>query len=228
MLPDGFNDWPPSDMTNSVPFPAETPVHSLDHWLSPEVARVSPPDAPSRQRQLADAQGTVAAGWSGAIAGGPVLALAGAFTSVMSGNPVAALVLVPLGAVLMVLGLVGWRRVRAVLPRSDRVLITRGPGSSRGGIAMMSFLGAILGGIMILALPSAVAKGAGEVTIVVGIYVLLLALLVACIIVPSAVLGRARESFRLRVHTNPSLRRAVEEDLAVWRDPYGNAAYGPL
>jgi hypothetical protein len=72
------------------------------------------------------------------------------------------------------------------------------------------------------------AKGAGEVTIVVGIYVLLLALLVACIIVPSAVLGRARESFRLRVQTNPGLRRAVEEDLAVWRDPYGNAAYGPL
>ena len=124
----------------------------------------------------------------------------------------------------MLLGIFGWKRVRSALPRTDKVLITRGPGSARGGIAMVSFLGAILGGIMILALPSAVAKGAGEVTVLVGIYVLFLALLVACIIVPSAVLGRARDSFRLRVQTSPGLRRSVEEDLAVWRDPYGNAA----
>jgi len=215
-------------MTHSIPFPADTPVHSLDHWLSPELARVSPPDAPSRLRQLADAQGTVAAGWSSAIAGGPVLALAGAFTSVMSGNPAAALVLVPLGAVLVLLGLFGWKRVRSVLPRTDKALITRGPGSARGVIGMVSFLAVVLGGIIYLYLPSAMAKGAGEVTILVGSYVLMLALLVACIIVPSAVLGRARESFRLRVQTSPRLRRALEEDLAVWRDPYGNAAYGPL
>ena len=215
-------------MTHSIPFPADLPVHSLNYWLSPELARVSPPEAPSRLRELADAQGVRAAGWSGAIAGGPVLALAGAFTSVMSGNPAAALVLFPLGAVLMVLGLVGWKRVRAVLPRSDRVLITRGPGSARGGIGMVSFLAVVLGGIFYLYLPSAMARGAGEVTILVGSYVLMLALLGACIIVPAAVLGRARESFRLRVQTNPGLRRAVEEDLAGWRDPYGNAAYGPL
>lgn len=215
-------------MTQHIPFPADAPVHSLDYWLSPELARISPRDARSRLRELADAQGTLAAGWSGAIAGGPVLALAGAFTSVMSGNPAAALVLVPLGAVVVLLGLFGWKRVRSVLPRTDRALITRGPGSARGGIGMVSFLAVVLGGIIYLYLPSAMAKGAGEVTILVGIYVLMLALLVACIIVPSAVLGRARESFRLRVQTNPSLRRAVEEDLAVWRDPYGNAAYGPL
>jgi hypothetical protein len=215
-------------MTQHIPFPADAPVHSLDYWLSPELARVSPSDAPSRLRELADAQGTVAAGWSGAIAGGPVLALAGAFTSVMSGNPAAALVLVPLGTVLMVLGMLGWKRARAVLPKTDKVLITRGPGSARGGIGMVSFLAAIVGAFLFPTLPSAAAKGAGEVTVLVGIYVLMLALLVACIIVPSAVLGRARQSFRLRVQTNPSLRRAVEADLAVWRDPYGNATYGPL
>ena len=56
----------------------------------------------------------------------------------------------------------------------------------------------------------------------------MLALLVACIVVPSTVMGRARQSFRLRVQTSPGLRRELEEDLAVWRDPYGNAAYGPL
>jgi len=215
-------------MTHSIPFPADTPVHSFDYWLSPELARVSPPDAPSRLRQLADAQGTLAAGWSGAIAGGPVLALAGAFFTVMSGNPAAALVLVPLGAILMLLGLFGWKRVRSALPRTDKVLITRGPGSARGGIGMVLFLAAITGAFIFPALSSAVAKDGTMAATLVGGYVLMLALLVACIIVPSAVLGRARESFRLRVQTNPSLRRAVEEDLAVWRDPYGNAAYGPL
>ncbi|TQJ41699.1 hypothetical protein FBY33_3817 [Arthrobacter sp. SLBN-112] len=215
-------------MTQHVPFPAGVPVHPLDHWLSPELARVSPPDAPSRLRQLADAQGTLAAGWSGAIAGGPVLALAGAFFSVMSGNPPAALVLVPLGAVLMLLGIFGWKRVRSALPRTDKVLITRGPGSARGGIAMVSFLAAIIGAFIFPTLPSAAAKGGTTAVTLVGIYVLTLALLVACIIVPSTVMGRARQSFRLRVKTNPRLRRAVEEDLAVWRDPYGNAAYGPL
>src|SRR5687767_10850293 len=98
-------------MTHHLPFPAGAPAHSLDHWLSPELARVSPPNAPSRLRQLADVQGTLAAGWSSAIAGGPVLALAGAFFSAVSGNPAAVLVLGPLGTALMVLGLTSWKRV---------------------------------------------------------------------------------------------------------------------
>ncbi|NUT69873.1 hypothetical protein [Pseudarthrobacter sp. C4D7] len=215
-------------MTHSIPFPADAPVHPLDHWLSPELARVSPPEAPSRLRQLADDQGALAAGWSGAIAGGPVLALAGAFFSVLSGNPATALILVPLGAVLTLLGLFGWNRVRSILPKTDKVLITRGPGSARGGIGMVSFLAAIVGAFLFPTLPSAASKGAGEVTVLVGSYVLTLALLTACIIVPATVMGRARQSFRLRVQNNPGLRRAVEEDLAGWRDPHGNAAYGPL
>ena len=213
-------------MTHHIPFPAGAPVHPLDHWLSPELARVSPPNAPSRLRQLADAQGTVAAGWSSAIAGGPVLVLAGAFFSAVSGNPAAVLVLGPLGAALMLLGVVSWKRVRASLPNTDRTLISRGPGSARGGIVMVAVLAVALGGILALYLPSAAAKGTA--TTLVGAFVLLLALLVACIVVPSTVLGRARQSFRLRVQANPGLRRAVEEDLAVWRDPHGNAGYGPL
>ena len=148
-------------MTHHNPFPADAPVHSLDHWLSPELARVSPPNAPSRLRQLADAQGTRAAGWSSAIAGGPVLALAGMFFAVTSGNPAAALVLVPLGAVLMLSGLYGWKRARAALPATDKAVISRGPGSARGGVAMVSVLAVALGAIMVLYLPSATAKGNG-------------------------------------------------------------------
>ena len=215
-------------MTHHNPFPADAPDHSLEHWLAPELARISPPNAPSRLRQLADAQGTGAAGWSSAIAGGPVLALAGMFFAVTSGNPAAALVLVPLGVGLMLSGLFGWKRARATLPTPDRVLISRGPGSARGGVAMMSVLAVALGAIMVLYLPSATAKGNGAAITLVGAFVLILLLLVACIVVPSTVMGRARQSFRERVQSNPELRRAVEEDLALWRDPHGNAAYGPL
>ncbi|MFF1251078.1 hypothetical protein ACFVYC_01070 [Pseudarthrobacter sp. NPDC058329] len=215
-------------MTHPVPFPASLPSHSLDHWLSPELARVSPPNAPSRLRQLADAQGTLAAGWSSAIAGGPVLALAGAFFSATSGNPAAVLVLGALGAALLVLGLFSWKRVRATLPNTDRILITRGPGSARGGIVTVSVLAAMGGGILSLFLPAAAARGNATVVLLAGCFLLTLALLVACILVPSAVMGRARQSFRLRVQANPGLRSAVEADLATWRDPYGNAGYGPL
>ncbi len=31
-----------------------------------------------------------------------------------------------------------------------------------------------------------------------------------------------------QVQEDPAFRKAVEEDLATWRDPYGNAGYGPL
>jgi hypothetical protein len=210
-------------MTDPIPFPAGLPAHSLDHWLSPELARVSPPNAPSRLRQLADAQGTLAAGWSSAIAGGPVLALTGAFFSAMSGNPAAVLVLGPLGV-----GLTSWKRVRGRLPNTNKLLITRGPGNARGGIAMVSVLAVALGGILCMYLPSATAKDDGTAATLVGSFVLILALLVACIVVPSAVMGRARQSFRQRVQANPELRRSVEQDLATWRDPYGNAGYGPL
>jgi hypothetical protein len=214
-------------MTSPTPYDAR-PAHPLEYWLSPDLARVSPPNAPSRLRQLADAQGTVAAGWSSAIAGGPVLVLAGAFYSATSGNPAAFAVLAPLGAALAVLGLSFWKRVRATLPTTDKSLITRGPGSVRGGIVMVAVLAAILGGILSTFLPAAAYRGDGTALVLVGTFLLIVALLVACIVVPSAVLGRARESFRLRVQANPDLRSAVEQDLAVWRDPYGNAGYGPL
>ncbi|MBT2568425.1 hypothetical protein J7I84_18370 [Arthrobacter sp. ISL-85] len=91
----------------------------------------------------------------------------------------------------------------------------------------MSLSGVALGGVLAMYLPSATAKGIGEATTLVGAFVLILFLLVTCIVVPSTVIGRARE-FRRRVRTDPALRKALEEDPAAWWDPYGNAAYGPL
>lgn len=215
-------------MTTSGPFAGAQPAHSLDYWLSRELARISPPNAPSRLRQLADAQGSRAAAWSAAIGGGPVMLLGGAFISVMSGNLAGVLFLGLMGAALVVLGVFFWKRARTTLPNIDRLQITRGPGSARGGIVMVLVLAVILGGILATALPGIASRGTATVAAVTGVYFLIVILLVACILVPSFVLGRARESFRRRVQTNPVLRRAVEHDLAIWRDPYGNASYGPL
>lgn len=214
----------------AIPYPAplEQPSHPLDHWLDPELARLSPPNAPSRLRQLADTQGTVAAGWSSAIGVGPLLILAGIFTTVMTGNPAAVLVLGILGAVLLALGLLFWKRTRSALPDTSRTLVSRGPGSARGGLIMAAVLAVLLGGILATVAPGIAARGIGTVTGLVGAYVLFVLLLVACIVIPSAVLGRARKSFRHRAQPGQPLRAALEADLATWRDPVGNASYGPL
>ncbi|QOD05647.1 hypothetical protein [Pseudarthrobacter sp. BIM B-2242] len=202
------------------------PTHPLSYWLSPELAKVSPPNAPSRLRELADTQGTLAAAWSSAIGAGPVAALTGFFIAALTGSAAWAVVMLLVGAALTWVGLVMWRRVRRTLPGTNRVLISRGPGSARGGIVMVAGLAVFVGAAMATALPTAAANG--TLAAVVGSYLLIIALLVAWIVVPSTVQGRARESFRRRVNTDAGLRNAVERDLATWRAPYGNSSYGPL
>ncbi|MDQ0144750.1 hypothetical protein [Pseudarthrobacter niigatensis] len=215
-------------MTGPLPevrWPADQPQHPLDYWLSPELAQVSAPEAPSRLRVLADAQGTVAAGWSGAIGVGAFLVLAGAYITVLAGSPVWVIVLSLAGAALSTLGMISWKQVRRTLPGSSR-LVTRGPGSARGGILMVTVLDAIVAAIFIIGSPSAATNGSAGTLL--GAYLLFTALLTVCILIPSVVLGRARQSFRQRIQTDAGLRAAVEQDLATWRDPYGNAGYGPL
>jgi hypothetical protein len=145
-----------------------------------------------------------------------------------SGSSAGVLVLGLMGAALVILGVFSWKRARAALPNTDRLLISRGPGSARGGIVMVSVLAIILGGILATALPGLASRGTSTLVAVIGAYLLIVILLVACIVIPSVVLGRARQSFRRRVQANAVLRAAVEDDLATWRDPYGNATYGPL
>jgi uncharacterized membrane protein len=222
-------DAPPgASMTTLPPFAAGQPAHPLDYWLSPELARISPPNAPSRLRQLADVQGTLAAAWSSAIGGGPVLVLGGAFISFMSGNPAGVLLLGPIGAALAVLGVFSWKRVRATLPNTDRTLISRGPASARGGIVTVAVLATALGGILATAIAGISSRGTSTLVAVIGAYLLMLILLAACLLVPSVVMGSARQSFRRRAQVDPVLRAAVAHDLATWRDPHGNAGYGPL
>jgi len=170
-----------------VRWPADQPLHPLEYWLSQQLAQVSPPHAPSRLRQLADAQGTLAAGWSSAIGGGAFFVLAGVYITALAGSPGWVVVLGLAGAALSTLGIVSWRRVRRTLPDSRRQLVTRGPGSARGGVVMVAVLDALVGAIFIIGSPSAVARG--TVGTLCGAYLLFTALLIACILIPSVVLG---------------------------------------
>jgi len=216
-------------MTGPLPdvrWPADQPQHPLGYWLSPELARVSPPEAPSRLRELADAQGTLAAAWSGAIGGGGFLVLAGVFLTALSGSPAWVITLGLAGVALSTLGIISWQRVRRTLPDTGRKLVTRGPGSVRGGIVTFVVMDALIGAIFIVGSPSASVNGTAGTLL--GAYLLFTVLLTVCILVPSVVMGRARDSFRQRLQTEPGLREAAEHDLVTWRDPYGNAGYGPL
>lgn len=209
-------------------FTVGQPVHSLDYWSSPDLSRISPQTAPSRLRQLADAQAAWSGAWSSAIASGPVLLLAGCLISFLSGNPAWVAVLGAAGVALTFLGLSGWKKVRGRLPDTRAGLITRGPGSARGGVVMVAVLALVTGAILAAASPGIAARGGATLASVVGAYLLLVALLVACILVPAVVLGRGRESFRRRIRTDARLRAAVEADLANWQDPHGTAGFGPL
>ena len=91
-----------------------------------------------------------------------------------------------------------------------------------------AILALVTGAILAAASPGIAARGGATLASVVGAYLLLVALLVACILVPAVVLGRGRESFRRRIRTDARLRAAVEADLANWQDPHGTAGFGPL
>ncbi|WOH18311.1 hypothetical protein IRJ34_18445 [Paenarthrobacter sp. GOM3] len=199
----------------------------LEYWLSADLARVSPPQAPSRLRQLADAQGAMAAAWSSALGFGPLMLLTGAVVSTLTGNPAWVLSMGLPGIVLCLLGWRGWKRVRSRLPDTNRLLINRGPGSTRGGVWATLGMAGLLAAAFALAVPSALEQG--SLPTLLAVYFMMVLLLVAGILVPSAVMGRARESFRERLLVDPALRRAVEADMATWRDPHGGStAYGPL
>ena len=199
----------------------------LEYWLSADLAKVSPPQAPSRLRQLADAQGALAAAWSGAIGGGPLMLLIGAVVSTLTGNPTWVLSLGLPGIALGLLGWRGWKKVRSRLPDTNKLLINRGPGSAKGGVWATLGMAGLLAAGFALAVPSAFERG--SLATLLGVYFMMVLLLMVGILIPSVVMGRARGSFRERLLVDPALRQAVEADMATWRDPHGgSAAYGPL
>ncbi|MFJ2900697.1 hypothetical protein ACIO87_38325 [Streptomyces sp. NPDC087218] len=60
------------------------------------------------------------------------------------------------------------------------------------------------------------------------VLVFVIGLMVAAIVVPATIMGRARESLRRKAMNDPRFRDLLEQDLLTWHDPVGNASYGPL
>ncbi|MDR6987665.1 hypothetical protein J2Y66_002163 [Paenarthrobacter nitroguajacolicus] len=212
--------------TGPAPLPYSS--HPLDYWLSPELSAITPSSARSRLRELAGARGSLMGAWAAGIGVGVFLVLLGAFLAIRLGTlaPVPSLSLP--GAAITVLSCVFYARVRDRLPRTIRAYVNRGPGSLRGALSFVGFvLIAFTGLFALVAKPSNWQDPAALLTLA-TVLAFMICLLVAAIIVPATIMGRSRESLRSKAAHDPRFRALLEQDLATWRDPYGDAGYGPL
>lgn len=214
-----------SYQTGPAPLPN---AHPLDYWLSTELSAISPSSARSRLREIADARGSYMGAWAAGIGMGAVLVLLGVLLAVRFDT------LVPLpslslpGAALSVLCCVFYGRVRDRLPNTDRVLINRGPGRLRGALSFVAFILITFLALIVLTAKPSTWQDPATLLMLGAVLAFLICLLVAAIIVPATIIGRSRESLRNKAANDPRFRSLLEQDLATWRDPHGNAGYGPL
>ena len=200
----------------------------LAYWLSPELAAISPANARSRLREIAGARGAYMGAWAAGIGVGVVLVLLGVVLAVRLGTfvPVPSFGLP--GAAMAVLCSIFHARVRDRLPRTSRALVNRGPGSLRGALSFVAFILVVFAGLFVfMAKPSTWQDPAALLTLATVLFFMVCFLVVA-IIIPATIAGRSRESLRRKAENDPHFRALLEQDLATWRDPYGQAGYGPL
>ncbi len=166
--------------------------------------------------------------WAAGIGFGGFLVLLGVVLAVQLGTLVTLPALGIPGAALAVLCGIYFARVRNRLPRTDRALVNRGPGNLRGALSFVAFVLLVFTGLFAFtAKPSTWQDPAALLTLA-SVLAFMVSLLVVGIIVPATIASRSRESLRRKAATDPHFRALLERDLATWRDPYGNAGYGPL
>ncbi|MFJ6453724.1 hypothetical protein [Paenarthrobacter sp. NPDC091669] len=210
------------------PAPLPHAARPLDYWLSTELAAITPAGARSRLREIADARGSYMGAWAAGIGMGAVLILLGVILAIWLGTLVPVPSLGLPGAAMTVLCCVCYARVRDRLPRTSRLIVNRGPGSLRGALSFVGFiLVAFIGLFAFTAKPSTWQDPAALLTLA-AVLTFMVCLPVVGIIVPATIAGRSRESLRRKAAADPHFRTLLEEDLATWRDPYGDAGYGPL
>ncbi|MBT2585905.1 hypothetical protein [Arthrobacter sp. ISL-95] len=210
------------------PTPLSHPARPLDYWLSPELSAITPANARSRLREIASARGSYMGAWAAGIGIGAALILLGALLALRLGTFLTVPSLSLPGAVIA--GLCGffYVRVRDRLPKSSRALVNRGPGSLRGALSFMGFIVIVFIGLFALTAKPSTWQDPAQLLTLATVLVFIICLLVAAIIVPATILGRSRESLRRKAADDPHFRALLEQDLATWRDPYGEAGYGPL
>ncbi|MFJ6535292.1 hypothetical protein ACIQH5_03605 [Paenarthrobacter sp. NPDC091711] len=210
------------------PTPLSHPARPLDYWLSAELSAITPANARSRLREIASARGSYMGAWAAGIGIGASLVLMGVVLAVRLGTFALIPALSLPGVAIAVLCCVFYVRVRDRLPQTGRALVNRGPGSLRGALSFVGFiLFAFIGLFALMAKPSTWQDSALLLTLA-TVLAFIVCLLVVGIIVPATIAGRSRESLRRKAATDPHFRALLEQDLATWRDPYGNAGYGPL
>ena len=212
----------------SGPAPLFHSDRPLDYWLSPELSAITPANARSRLREIAGARGAYMGAWAAGTGIGAVLVLLGVVLAVRLGTFATIAALSLPGAAVAVFCGVFYVRVRDRLPRTSRALVNRGPGSMRGAISFVGFILVVFIALLALTAKPSTWQDPGALLTLATILVFMVALLVVGIIVPATIMGRSRESLRRKAANDPRFRALLEQDLATWRDPIGDAGYGPL
>ncbi|MDI2037276.1 hypothetical protein [Paenarthrobacter nitroguajacolicus] len=200
----------------------------LDYWLSSELSAITPADARSRLREIAGARGAYMGAWAAGIGVGIILVLFGAVLALQLGTIALLPALGVPGAAIAVPCGVFYVRVRDRLPRTSRALVNRGPGSLRGALSFVAFILVLFIGLFAFTAKPSTWQDPALLLTLATVLAFMVCLLLAAIIVPATIVGRSRDSLRRKAANDPRFRALLEQDLATWRDPYGNAGYGPL
>ena len=215
-----------SGVPNPVSLYPPATSRSLESWLGQPSAD-APVEAPSRLREIADNRAVDISLAAVALAGGIVVVLFGAYWSIMGLVVPPVIIFSIIGAALILLGRFALRLARSRLPKDERARIVRSSGTARGGITAAAMIWVVTVVMTSPAWPAASARDGGW-ALLMGFYLFLALLLVTCFVVPSIVLGRARESLRRVAEQDGAYRALLEHDRLTWHPRYGDQMYGPL
>ncbi|MGW2183395.1 hypothetical protein ACWCXX_36230 [Streptomyces sp. NPDC001732] len=208
--------------------PFSPPERPLEYWLSPDLSRVSPEDTRSRLREIAGARGAYTGAWAAGIGVGAELILLGVFLGLQLDTPAPALGFGIPGFALVVLCSVFYVRIRDRVPRTGRSVSHRGPGGLRQALSFVGFILFAFAAVLAFTAKPDTWQDPSHLLTPAVVLVFVIGLMAAAIVVPATIMGRTRESLRRKAMNDPRFRDLLEQDLLTWRDPVGNAPYGPL
>lgn len=196
---------------------------TLEQWLDAEYAAQTPPEAPTRLREIARDRAARRGLWAAFLSIGvsAIVAAFGLFS--MNGNP-RSLSWAIGGALLVAVSVLALRRAGHGVPPTGRTAITRGPGSLPAALGLS---GAILLALNLLLLPS-ILLGSGGIRTVILVDVGMVLLLASVLVVPAAVVGDARSSLRRAAQRDAKLAAALERERTTWTPTPGVPMFGPL
>ncbi|WP_309104856.1 hypothetical protein [Microbacterium sp.] len=195
---------------------------TLEQWLDPSSPAKAPPELGTRLREIADARALRAGMWAAFLSIGLSAVFLTFVVFALTGIPrilPAAIV----GALVALIALLALRRERFRIPRSGVILSARGPGIARAGLVAAAGIFLVVNAVLV-----SMVLLSGNFRSVLVIDVPLLLLLVSVLVVPSAVIGRARISLRRAASRHPRLTAALEQERLGWSPTAATGRFGPL